>query len=598
MKANMTIPPDLPKEAQEKLALMKDKLDKFSKAITKEFKEVIGVALLPPRKIHPEDKVSKEEEEKIKNGINVLVLITTEDRKDWFELKEKVTKATLKKAEEIDKTLMPTVMDLFDVRESCFDGKYDVLAMIASSAPLFDPQDILAAIKIAEVHKSMTLKKFEKYIVSYVGAGSLFRGEKSHDIDVYLIVDDTDVKKMTRAELKDKLGAIIRGMGAQASEMTGVQKLFHIQTYILTDFWDAVKDANPVIYTFLRDGVPLYDRGVFMPWKLLLKMGKIRPSPEAIEMQMDLGERLVQRTKGSLLNILGGDLYYAILNPAQAALMLYGIAPPTPKETVKLMEEVFVKKERLLEQKYVDILERIRQYYKDIEHGTVKEVSGKDIDDILTKAEDYLKRIKKLFNQIQNRRDKESVQEMYDTCISSVHDALKVSNAPVKGNVVTLFKKHLVDTRVMPAHYTDIIKLVIKTKEEYAKKKLSSSELEKVRKEARLLIKAVVEYIQRKRGYELERARIRFKYENKFGDVLLLDTIAFIIKDIDAEEKEIVKAALKSDGSLGSEEKSSLEELEKHLANMKMPNKVFIKERIFEDLRRLFGKDVEILVNY
>lgn len=313
---------------------------------------------------------------------------------------------------------------------------------------------------------------------------------------------------------------------------------------------------------------------------------------------MDLGERLVQRTKGSLLNILGGDLYYAILNPAQAALMLYGIAPPTPKETVKLMEEVFVKKERLLEQKYVDILERIRQYYKDIEHGTVKEVSGKDIDDILTKAEDYLKRIKKLFNQIQNRRDKESVQEMYDTCISSVHDALKVSNAPVKGNVVTLFKKHLVDTRVMPAHYTDIIKLVIKTKEEYAKKKLSSSELEKVRKEARLLIKAVVEYIQRKRGYELERARIRFKYENKFGDVLLLDTIAFIIKDIDAEEKEIVKAALKSDGSLGSEEKSSLEELEKHLANMKMPNKVFIKERIFEDLRRLFGKDVEILVNY
>ncbi len=598
MKANMTIPPDLPKEAQEKLALMKDKLDKFSKAITKEFKEVIGVALLPPRKIHPEDKVSKEEEEKIKNGINVLVLITTEDRKDWFELKEKVTKATLKKAEEIDKTLMPTVMDLFDVRESCFDGKYDVLAMIASSAPLFDPQDILAAIKIAEVHKSMTLKKLEKYIVSYVGAGSLFRGEKSHDIDVYLIVDDTDVKKMTRAELKDKLGAIIRGMGAQASEMTGVQKLFHIQTYILTDFWDAVKDANPVIYTFLRDGVPLYDRGVFMPWKLLLKMGKIRPSPEAIEMQMDLGERLVQRTKGSLLNILGGDLYYAILNPAQAALMLYGIAPPTPKETVKLMEEVFVKKERLLEQKYVDILERIRQYYKDIEHGTVKEVSGKDIDDILTKAEDYLKRIKKLFNQIQNRRDKESVQEMYDTCISSVHDALKVSNAPVKGNVVTLFKKHLVDTRVMPAHYTDIIKLVIKTKEEYAKKKLSSSELEKVRKEARLLIKAVVEYIQRKRGYELERARIRFKYENKFGDVLLLDTIAFIIKDIDAEEKEIVKAALKSDGSLGSEEKSSLEELEKHLANMKMPNKVFIKERIFEDLRRLFGKDVEILVNY
>ena len=33
-------------------------------------------------------------------------------------------------------------------------------------------------------------------------------------------------------------------------------------------------------------------------------------------------------------------------------------------------------------------------------------------------------------------------------------------------------------------------------------------------------------------------------------------------------------------------------------AKIEIPSKVFIKEPIFEDLKRIFGKDVEILVNY
>ena len=123
---------------------------------------------------------------------------------------------------------------------------------------------MLAALKISEVHKAMVIKKFDKYIVSYVAAGSLFRGEKSHDIDVYVVVDDTDVKKMSRFELRDKLRSIIINMGFQAADITGVKKLFHIQVYILTDFWESVKDASPVIFTFLRDGVPLGSFGNFL----------------------------------------------------------------------------------------------------------------------------------------------------------------------------------------------------------------------------------------------------------------------------------------------------------------------------------------------
>ncbi len=594
--------PELPKEAKEKLDAMKGKLDKYTKEITKENKEIIGVCLLPPSKIHPDEKLHPDEAEKLKNRINILVLIDVETKKEWPKLRESLISGSIKKAEEMDKNLYVTVMDIAEIRDNCFDAKYEILELIAQSAILFDPKDILGALKISEVHKNMVLKKFDKYIVSYVAVGSMFRGDAtSNDIDVAVVIDDTDVKKMTRVELKDKLMAITRGMGFDASQITGVKKAFHIQTYILTDFWEAIKDANPVIYTFLRDGVPVYDRGVFMPWKLLLKMGRIRPSPEAIDYQMDMGERLIQRTKGKMIGIMGDDLYYAILNPAQAALMLYGISPPTPKETIALMEEIFVKKEKILEKKYIDILSKIRKYYKDIEHGTIKEVKGKDIDELLGDAEDYLKRIKKLFDQIQARRDSESVDEMFESCMSVVEDALKINKVKIEKNsqLFNLFKKHLVEEKKLFAKsHLEMLKIVIDTKNSYKTKKLSWPELEKIRREARLFIKAVAEYVQRKKGFELERAKVRFKYGDVFGEAVILDKSAYIINDVSAPEKEISRADVRPDGSFGKVEKSSLEEFEKAVMKVDIPEKVFIKEKIFESLKNLFGKDIEILVNY
>src|SRR3989344_4126311 len=589
---------DIPADLKDKLDNLRSKLDKFKKIVLEKFdKYIIGISLLPP------PKPNETEKRDIKK-LGVLVLVDDSDtsKMSKLELIERLDKIIREVGKDIDENLDPQAMIMSELRQACFDAKYDVINLIASGAPIYDPKDILAALKIAEVHKTMVLKKFDRYIVSYVAVGSLFRGDAtSHDIDVAVVIDDTDVKKMTRAELKDKLSAIIRGMGYDASQLTGVKKAFHIQTYILTDFWDAIKDANPVIYTFLRDGVPIYDRGVFMPWKLLLKMGRIRPSPEAIDFQMDMGERLIQRTKGKMIGIMGEDLYYAILNPAQAALMLYGIAPPTPKETIDLMEEVFVKKEKLLEKKYIDILIKIRKYYKDIEHGDLKEVKGKDIDELLKDAEDYINRIKKLFTQIQKTRDKEGIDEMYNSCMDAIHDALKVNEIEVKDKtkLVSLFKKHLVtEKKIFHPKQLETLDLIIDTKKGSKTKNLTWPELEKIRREARAFIKSVIEYVQRKKGYELERAKIKFKYGDKYGEALLLDNIVYVINDIEAQDKEISKADLKKDGSFGSLKDSSLEELEKEIMKITIPNKEFIKERTFESLKNIFGKDIEILVNY
>ncbi len=576
-------------EIQKKLEEIKKVLEKFKEEVIKKFeKQVIGIELLPPEK---EKKKSQE--------INILILIDDSEAQKVNKeaLKGKMDNAFAEIAKNIDKNIKPQPLLNSDLKEMCYDGKYDILELIASGAIIHD-HGMLSALKAAEVHKDMAIKKFEKYVISYVAAGSLFRGDsKPNDIDVYIIIDDTDVKKMSRAELKDKLRAIISDMGFTAGKIVGVEAQFHVQTYILTDFWDSIKDANPVIFTFLRDGVPLYDRGVFMPWKLLLQMGRIRPSPEAIDMNMDIGEKLIERVKQKLLSVVGEDLFYAALNPAQAALMLYGIPPPTPKETVKLMDEIFVKKEKMLERKYVATLEKIRTMYKDVEHGKIKEVSGKEIDNLLREIDQYLKGVKKLFVEIEKKSETKNIEEIYDTCMLVTKDALILGTSEKIDDIEKAFKSRLVDTGKLPEKMLSILSDVMKVKRDFKAKKITKQEVEKINKEARLYIKILVEFIQRSRGMELERAKIRFKYEDKFGEILLFDKIAFITPNLENRE-DVQKAEITDEGGLKEIRKSSQEELEKELAKNQIPSKVFIKEKIFEDLRNLFGKKVEILINY
>ncbi|GEM_PF-135822 len=535
--------------------------------------------------------------------INVLVLVDDSDSKKMpkEELRTKLITIIQSIATETDSRMVVQSYILSEIWQNCYDAKYELLQLISTAAPVYDT-GMLSAIKIAEIHKTMVLKKFERYIVSYVLAGSLIQGkatEKS-DVDVFIVIDDTDVKRMTRAELKDKLRAIIIGMSIEVGDLTGIRNKLNVQVYILTEFWDSIREANPIIFTFLRDGVPFYDRGIFMPWKQLLQMGRIKPSTEAIDMYMSTGDQILKRVAFKLKEIGMEDTFWAILTPSQAALMLYGVPPPTPKETPEVMRDLFVKKLALLEEDYIKILERNIQVRKDLEHGDRKELSGKEVDELMKDADRYLKRINTLFESIQKLKEEESMIHIYDSVVTMIRDVLKLEGIERVDDleIVKIFEDELISQGKIPAKFLRILNSIIAAKKDYDEKKLTKAEVEKVKKDSGEFIRFLVEYMQRKRGRELERAKIRVKHGNRFGEVLLLDKEAFIIHDIDHEEKEISKADINEHGGLSKVRRSSLEELEKSLATAAIPPKVFIKEKIFEDLKEVFGKDVEILINY
>ncbi len=602
---NMPPMPNLPPEVEKKLKALKEKLDQLKGKILDKFGDyIVGIALLPPEKPHKEGKEGKEEDKpEDDQKINLLVVVddTTSQKMSKDELHQRFSSIIGSMAEEIDKNIASQSVLLTDLWQNSFDGKYELNKLISLSAPIHDT-GMLAAIKIAEVHKSMVIKKFDKYILSYVLAGSLTQGRATHssDIDVWIVIDDTDVKKMTRLELKDKLRAIIIGMGVEAGDLTGIKNKLNIQVYILTDFWESLKEANPIIFTLLRDGVPFYDRGIFMPWKQLLRMGRIKPSREAIDLFMSTGEQSVNRVKLRLKDMGMEDLFYAILTPSQAAIMLYGLPPPTPRETPEVMEEIFVRKEKMLPKEYVEILQKQVELRKKIEHGEKKDLTGTELDEFVRNAEKYLKQINELFKKIEQMHNEKNIVVLYDEIVTIIRDVLKAEGVErvQDEEIIKLFEDELISTGKVPARYLRDLNEIVDAKRKHDQKKLTTTDIEKARKGSSGLIKFLVEYLQRKRGRELEMAKIRVKHGQKYGEVIMLEKSAFVIHDLDAKEQRIEKAGINPDGSLGPLAESNLEELEKELAAAKFPQRVFIKEPVFEDLKNIFGRDVEVLVSY
>ncbi len=584
----------LPKEAKKEFKEIKEILEKFQKKALKEYKkEILSLALLPPKpKVDKEGKPILNAQgmpEVDKEKIHLFVLIDDKDLKPEETIKyyDKITKGLIEIANKTNERLWLNIKFLNQLWQDFYDAKYEVGRELSLSFPFYD-KGYVSAIKLTEVHKQMVLKKFEKYIVSYVLAGSLTQGratEKS-DIDVFIVIDDTDVKRMSRIELKEKLRAIILGMGIEAGEITGIRNKLNVQVYILTDFWSNIREANPIIFTFLRDGIPLYDRGTFMPWKLLLKQGKIKPSREAIEMYMSTGTQVLQRTKMKLKEIGIEDFFWALLTPSQAALMLFGLAPPTPKETVELMKEILVKKEKLIEEKYVKILEKILKVRKDLEHGDKKEVTGKEIDELLKDSEDYLKRIEKLFEDIENKKSKEGILEV----LYEINNVLKKIALELELKEEETIKELLEKAKISKKE-EKMYEQVLKAKEDYEKGKLTKAEVEKSKTEGYILLRKLQEILQEITLRKQDKFRIKIAAKEKNIDLFYINKELYMID----KDKNIVEKAIVEETKIKDKKQSSYEELEKSLEKA-IPKPITINEEFLKELEKTLGDKITIII--
>ena len=402
--AKIPMIPENSKEISKEMDKTKKELEKLKSWIVKKYSFTQAIGILPPQAVKifiDEEEVPKETEKLV----HLYMIVPEEKFKDIPKIQEEIVKYI--DSINLEQKIWLQIKTPVDVWENCMDSKFNLTEAISMSFPIYDT-GFLGLLRMSEIHKSLVLQKFEKYVVSYVIAGSFIRGEATatSDADVFVIINDTDVKKMPRLELKERLRSIIHQYLGQASALAGVKNTLHIQTYLLTEFWESVKDASPVIFTFIRDGVPIYDRGTFMPWKTLLKMGKLKPTPESIDLFMKSADKTTSMIERRLIDAMI-DIYYGVLTPSKALLMLYGVPPPTHKETSKLMHEIFVKKEKMLKPSDIKILEKSIKSFKEYEHDLKYKISGAEIDKMSKEAEDYVKKLKELRKKIDKIRKKE-----------------------------------------------------------------------------------------------------------------------------------------------------------------------------------------------
>ena len=562
-------------QAQKEAEKTKKELEKLKTFIVKKFSYVKSISILPPQSIKffiEEEEVPKETEK----HMHVNIIIPDEKAKEMNKIKSEVVK-------EIEKIknhkIWLHLRTIGEVWEYCTDSKFEITSAISMSYPLYD-KGLLGALRVAEIHKSLVLQKFEKYVVSYVIGGSLVRGDamKTSDVDVFVIINDTDVKRMPRLELKERLRSIIYQYVMEAGSMAGVQNKLEPQIYLLTDFWDAVKDAHPVMFTFIRDGVPLYDRGTFMPWKALLKMGKLKPSPEAIDMFMSMGDEIIPRTKRMLLSEVFTNVFWGVTTPAQALLMLYGLPPPNAKkELVTDFKREFLNT-KMVEKKYVDFLEKVVQTWRDYEHGKIKEMSGKEVDKLLGEMEEYLKRMKELREQIEKKVQEKTIEQIYN----DVFNLLKtITKKNVQAGIIENFEKDFVKKGKFSGQHLRILKNVVSARNEFKKGKLNSHKIDEARKDAGILINDLIEFSQRCDLINLEKGRMKLKYKEKgkekVAELLSCDGVSFLFK-----ENKIFKLGKKV-------EESNMAEVTDAVENQKKKKDVEIESHVFDLVKKEIG---------
>ena len=576
------LPQEDPEEAKKAMEKTKKEIEKLKNFIVKKFPYVQAVSILPPQATKffiDEEDVPKEAEK----HIQFQVIIPNEKEKEIPKFKAEIIKEIEKLKDKVKIWLHIRTPN--EIWEICLDQKFELTGAIAMSFPIYD-KGILGALRVSEIHKSLVLQKFEKYVVSYVIGGSLIRGDvvKESDVDVFVIINDTDVKRMSRLELKERLRGIIYQYVAEASALAGVENKLEPQIYLLTDFWEAVKDAHPIMFTFIRDGVPLYDRGTFMPWKALLRMGKLKPSPEAIDMFMSMGDEVVPRSKRSLLTDVFTNIFWGVTTPAQALLMLYGLPPPNAKkELINDFKKEFLNT-KMIEKKYIDFLEKVINTWRDYEHGKIKEMSGKEIDKLLEEMEDYLKRMKELREQIDKKIQEKTIEQIYNDVLELLK---QVTGNKSQTSVVESFEKDFVKKGKFTSQHLRILNDVIKSRADFKKGKLDHHKVDRARKNASILIDALIEYSQRCELISIERGKMILKYKSKEKEMIaeLLNTEegAFLFKD--NKVKKLTNKIQDVD----------LEEATKAIEKQQGKKEVNVNPKIFELLKKELG-DFEIVL--
>ncbi len=565
----LPVPADPMKEAEK----IRTELDELKKKLIKKFPFTLSLSILPAAAFpvfEEEEGLTKEEAAR-----KPLHLYMTVPEEQFNNIQKKIKPEVLKIIQESKQNVWIHIKTPVDVWNYGLDSKFDMIDAVGASYPLHD-KGFLGALRVANIHKTLVLRKFEKYVATYAVGGSLVRGtaDKDSDVDTFVVIDDTDVKKMPRMQLLEKLRGFIYDYIREANALAGVKNVLNVQVYLLTDFWQSVKDATPVIFTFIRDGVPMHDRGTFLPWKMLLKMGKIKPSPEAVDTFMKYGEQNDTLVKRRMIDAMI-DIYWGVVTPTQALMMLVGQAPPVPKTIVADVKKEFVEKDKIMSPKELKTLERVVGLYKDYEHGKLQSITGAELDSLLKSAKEYDVALKAMRTKLEKRIVQSGVEELHTEVFTLLKNALGNHS---NDELVKEFEKKFVKSGQLAPRLVPALHSVATLKQKAKTAKFTQHDLDGIRRDAEELITKLSEYLQRRDLIKAERGVVKLHANGKRIEIILTGKTAFAI-----EAGAIYKLVQ------GSFVSSNAKELDEALKSSKDTSVISLSDGVLSAVKKRFG---------
>jgi len=323
----------------------------------------------------------------------------------------------------------------------------------------------------------------------------------------------------------------------------------------------------------------------------LLKMGRITPTPEAIDKYMNMGTSILDNVKNKMKEIASEDPFWSTIYPAQGALMLKGLPPPDPKQTPNLLREAFVKP-GLLEEKWVKVLEDNIKLRKDIEYGKIEEVDANVVLKRIAQSKEYLKRFEKLFEVIEKTQVKEDAKALYRDAKEDVLAALSMMDEKAGKDVIASFKKVFVDKGLAGTRYLEILKKIESISKTY---KTSRKELSSLRCEEARLSEDLFDRIRIEKGKKIDKYKISCNYGDKIAAIWLLTNNAYIIKDTSKADTSIFKFSIDKKGEFKNKKKTTLKELENALNKFAgTPTK--LTKNTIKSLKEILGEDMKLVV--
>ena len=585
----MSISNEFSNEQKDKIESLKKKLKIFTSKLIEKFDSyIISVALIPPQKIIH------------KKQVNLLVIVNDSDRRKLSraELKKKVSDIVYLLAKDVDNDLNTETVLISEIWNNCLYGQYEVLDALKGTAIVYD-RSFLKAIKFTLSHKQLALNKFENYIISYILHGDVANGTSTEisEINIGVIIDDSDVKRIGESELKEKIDLILSKFSLEIKELMNIENRVSIKTFLLSNLWERLKEGDSEITKLIREGVPFYDKGMFTPWKNLLEKGKLKPSEESITAVIEESRRNLEDASNKIKEV-AETIYSASFNACRSALMLYGDDKIKDNHLIERINEVFVKNEKVLEKEYIKTLVKISDA-----NANKDNLKWREIDDLIQESRVLLSRISRLFDEIKKRRTRKEFEEMYMRVINagkSILACASVENVEDE-NICELFRRNLVESGKIPEKHFSTLKKIITVKNRSEKDNSNSTDyidygdyvsFNKLLHEGDDLISELVKLSGIMHASEMQRNKIRIIHNNVNGEIFFGKDCIYLIEDIN--KKEIREIKLYADGSLGSEKNISHSvflETTKNFLTQK------VKERTFQDIKNLLQGDLEIFLN-